>query len=70
MLYDTIYEFFLSVFDSDYIENYSSTIMGVNTTLAQWLSHSATIVLLVLGIVWLILVIRWIFKVCSGLLKW
>lgn len=70
MLYDTIYDFFLGVFDSDYISDYSTSIMGVNTSLASWLSHTATIALLILGIIWLILVVRWIFRVCSGLLKW
>ena len=69
MLYDTIYNFFYGVFNSTLLSNYSQVIMGVNTSLASWLSHSATIVLLALGIVWLIFVVRWIFRVFSGLIK-
>ena len=69
MLYDTIYDFFYGVFNSNYLAGYTSTIMGVSTSLASWLSHTATIVLLALGILWLILVIRWIFRVFSGLIK-
>ena len=69
MLYDTIYDFFYGIFNSSKISNYSLEIMSQNTSLASWLSHTATIVLLVLGILWLILVIRWVFRVFAGLIK-
>lgn len=71
MLYDTIYNFFLdNVFGSTLLNGYSSSIMGVSTSLASWLSHTCTLILLALGVLWLILVVRWIFRVCAGLLKW
>jgi len=70
MLYDIIYNFFAdNIFNSQALDSYSSEIMGVSTTLNQYLSHSATILLLCLGVFWLILVIRWVFRVFSGLIK-
>lgn len=70
MLYDTIYDFFYGIFNTTKLAGYSMEIMSVDTTFVSWLSHSVTIILLGLGILWLILVIRWIFRVCAGLLKW
>lgn len=69
MLYNIIYDFFYGQFNSEYIENYSMTIMGETTSLASWLSNTATITLMVLGIVWLIMVVVWIFRVFAGLIK-
>lgn len=70
MLYETIYDFFYdNVFGSTYITSYESTIMGVSTDFASWLSHTCTIILLGLGVLWLILVVRWIFRVFAGLIK-
>ena len=68
MLYDTIYDFFYDLFNSTNISSYSATIMGVSTTLPSWLANTTTIILLGLGVFWLILVIRWIFRVFSGLI--
>lgn len=61
MLYDTIYDFFYGIFNTTKLAGYSMEIMSVDTTFVSWLSHSVTIILLGLGILWLILVIRWIF---------
>lgn len=70
MLYETIYDFFYNeVFNTSYLSGYHMTIMSVDTTIAEYLSHSVTIVLLGLGVFWLILVVRWIFRVCAGLVN-
>lgn len=69
MLYDSVYDFFYGIFNSTTMSGYSSVIMGVDTSLAVWLSHTATITCMILFIVWMILVIRWIFRVFSGLIK-
>ena len=69
-LYGTIYNFFFDLFDNEDISSYHLTIMSVDTTLSSWLAHTVTILLLALGILWLILVIRWCFRVGAGLLHW
>ena len=70
MLYETIYDFFYNeVFNTSYLSGYHMTILSVDTTIAEYLSHSVTIVLLGLGVFWLILVVRWIFRVCAGLVN-
>ena len=70
MLYETIYDFFYDeVFNTSYLSGYHMTIMSVDTTIAEYLSHSVTILLLGLGVFWLILVVRWIFRVCAGLVN-
>lgn len=68
-IYNTIYEFFYDLFDNEKTSSYCLNIMGVTTNLGSWLAHTVTIVLLLLGVLWLILVIRWIFRVFSGLVK-
>lgn len=68
-LYTTIYDFFYGVFDTSDTNELSMTIMGQEMNLTSWLAHTVTIVLLLLGVLWLILVIRWMFRVFSGLVK-
>lgn len=68
MLYDTIYNYFLGLFNSTSLAQYESEIMGVSTTLPSWLSHTITIVVLVLLVVFLGLVVRYIFRVFSGVI--
>lgn len=70
MLYDTIYDFFYGLFNTNYLSGYSSSIMGVDTSLASWLSHTFTIALMVLGVIVLLLFVRWIFRVFAGLIRW
>ena len=69
MLYNIIYEFLLSQLNSDYLSNFTATILGNSITLAEWLSHTITITLMILGVVWLLFFVRWIFRVFAGLIK-
>lgn len=69
MLYDTIYDFFLGIFNSSNISGYATDIMGISTTMPVWLSHTATITTLVLLVIFLGLVVRWIFRVFAGVIK-
>lgn len=67
-MYDLIYNFILdNLFNSTSLEC-ESTILGQVMTMNEWLSHSATIICICLIIAFLILFIKWIFKVVSGLL--
>ena len=66
MLYDTIYDFFLdNIFTNVQIGGISTT-LGLSYN--EWFSHTCTIVLMVLGVVFLVLVVRWIFKLFAGLI--
>lgn len=70
MLYDIIYDFFYSnLFTSSALAQYESEILGVTTNLNEYLSHTATLTILILGIVILLLLVRWCFRVFAGLIK-
>lgn len=64
IIYDFIYTYLFATSDLD---NYSDTILGVSTNMAEWLSHSLTIISIVLIFVFLIIFIKWLFKLVSGL---
>lgn len=68
MLYDTIYDYFYGLFNSSKLSGYTLNIMSVDTNLAQWLSHTITITTLILLVVFLALVVRYIFRVFSGVI--
>ena len=70
MLYDLIYDFFIdNLFTSSALAQYESEILGVSTNLNEYLSHTATITILIVGVVILLALVRWVFRVFSGLLK-
>lgn len=67
-IYSIIYDFFSDyVFTSTQLDTITDNTLGL--TFNEWLCHSATIFLLALGVLWLILVVRWIFRVFSGLVN-
>lgn len=68
MLYDIVYNFFIDyVFTNTTLSsiNYESLALNLN----EWLSHTCTLILMLLGVIWLILVVRWIFRVFAGLIS-
>lgn len=64
LIYGYIYQY---LFNDSNLQSYEDTILGVNTNMAQWLSHSLTIIAMVLIFVFLVIFIKWIFKLVSGL---
>ena len=67
-MYTLIYQFIHDyLFNDSNLENYTQTIMGVNTDMSVWLSHSLTIISMILIFVFLVIFIKWIFKLVSGL---
>lgn len=64
LIYDYIYGY---LFNDIALRSYESAILGVNTNMAQWLSHSLTIVSMILLFVFAIYFIKWLFKLVSGL---
>lgn len=64
LIYGYIYQY---LFNDSNLQAYEDTILGVNTNMAQWLSHSLTIIAMVLIFVFLVIFIKWIFKLVSGL---
>lgn len=67
MIYDYIYDFYYGLFNSNLVSGYHMTILSQDTTLAVWLSHTGTIVSMVLLLTLLFIVIRWVFRVFAGL---
>lgn len=67
-MYDIIYNFLLdNIFNSSTLSSYHSMIMDVDTNLNVWLSHTTTIILMVLAIWLLFVFVRWLFRLVSGL---
>lgn len=67
MLYDIVYDFFNDyVFTNTTLATINYESLGLN--LNQWLCHTCTLILMALGVIWLILVVRWIFRVFAGLI--
>lgn len=64
LIYGYIYQYLFN--DSD-LQAYSQSVLGVDTNMAQWLSHTLTITSMILIFVFLIIFIKWIFKLVSGL---
>lgn len=69
MLFDIIYDYFANLFLSSYLNGYSIEIMGQNTTLVKWLALSCTFIIMGLLITFMILVVRWCFRLTAGLFK-
>lgn len=69
MLFDIIYDYFYSLFNSTRISGYSVEIMSQSTSMAQWLAVTATIAVMVILIIIMCLVVRWVFRVCAGLVR-
>lgn len=68
MLYDIIYDFFANnVFTSTDLASINAGSLTLNMN--EWLCHTATLSILVLGVVVLMLVVRWIFRVMAGLIR-
>lgn len=69
MLFDIIYDYFYSLFNSQNINAYSIEIMGVATTLPKWLATSTTFIIMAMLIVFMVLVVRWCFRITAGLFR-
>ena len=68
-MYTIIYQYLLdNLFNDTNLASYNQTILGVNTNMAQWLSHTLTIVSMVLIFVFMVIFIKWLFKLVSGLI--
>ena len=69
-VYDTIYDFYLGLFDNSALSSYQTTLLGVNTNLEQWLCIVLSIITLSLMVSFLIKCVVWLFKLFGGLFKW
>lgn len=68
-LYDIIFQWFsANIWSNNDLENnfLLNDFMDSSITMADWLSHTSTIIVLILLVVCCGLFIRWIFKVISG----
>lgn len=66
-MYDIIYSYLSEhIFNSEALEAYSTSIMGVNTNLNVWLTHTACIALMVVAVVLACLLVRWVWRSVSG----
>lgn len=66
-MYTLIYDFILQHLFNGALSNYSMEIMNVNTNMNVWLAHSLTIVSMILIFVVLVIFLKWLFRLASGL---
>lgn len=67
-MYQLIYDFLREhLFNGLALDNMTSSVLGQSMSLNEWLCHSLTIVSLVLIFVFIIIFVKWLFKVISGL---
>jgi len=67
-MYDLIYGYIHDyLFASVGLGQYSMEIMGVSTDLTEWLSHTCTIISMALIFIFLVIFLKWLFKLVSGL---
>lgn len=67
-LYDIIYNWFASYVFATANTLPAYTIGGTEVTQVQWLSHTATIVVLVFLCLFLFLAVKWLFRLFAGLI--
>ena len=67
-MYDLVYQFIYNqIFNSSELTAYHYTILGVDTNLNVWLSHTFTILFMCVLLICAWIFLRWLFKVISGL---
>lgn len=64
LIYQYIYDY---LFNDTNLQSFNAEILGQNTNMAQWLSHSLTIVSMILLFVFGILILKWVFRLVGGL---
>lgn len=72
-IYEHIYYFFDSIFNNDTPMFWDTNfIIGEswNVSFGEWLSHTFTIISIALIFIFLIIFIKWLFKLFGGLFKW
>lgn len=66
-MYDIIYDYLMeNIYNGTGLTVYSSEVMGVQTSMAEWLGHTTTIVLMVVVVVLCALFVRWVWRFVSG----
>lgn len=68
--YDYFFDFFRSLIGNGNLDQYTFTLMGVNSNMADYLAHGITIVCIGLVAFLLIKLTIWLFKMFGGLFKW
>lgn len=67
-MYQIVYDFIYNqIFNSTALSSYHSTILGVDTNLNVWLSHTFTITFFIVLLICLWVFVRWLFRIVSGL---
>lgn len=64
IIYDFMYTYLLS---GGTLDNYETELFGVTTSLSQWLAHMFSIVSIALIFIFLVIFLKWLFKLVSGL---
>lgn len=67
-MYDIFYDFISTyLFNSTDLSSASTQVLGMSMSMNEWLSHTTTIVCIGLIVMFLVLLVRWLFRLVSGL---
>ena len=67
-MYQLIYDFISThLFNGTALDNMTSEVLGQTISLNEWLCHLMSVTSIVLIFIFLVLFIKWIFRVVSGL---
>ena len=67
-MYDIIYQFiYTHLFNSTALASTSTQVLGLSMSMNEWLAHTTTIICIGLIVAFLVLFVRWIFRLVSGL---
>lgn len=65
-IYESLYDFITThIFNFSGLDTFANSI-GIDTSINVWLSHTTTIIIMVLMVVVLISFLVWLFKLVSG----
>lgn len=66
-MYSLVYNFLRTNLFNSNIATFSMEIFGVNTSMADWLANTFTIITMILFYVCAVLFIKWLFKLVAGM---
>jgi len=67
-MYQLIYDFLAThLFNGSALSSTTHQVLGVSMSMNEWLCHTTTIICICLIIAFLILFVRWMFRLVSGL---
>ena len=70
MMYSLFFDWYYNtIFDDVNLKGFTSSVFNESIDFAEWLSHTASIISMIMFVVIMFLFIRWLFRLFGGLLS-